>query len=67
MPMGLWTTLATINVLLSDSLTEAMTSGRRDGWEQRGLERDLNGNYRTLKLNEASESILFYPSGKPAR
>lgn len=33
MPMGLHTTPGKINVLLSDSLTEAITSGCRDEWE----------------------------------
>ena len=36
MPMGLHTTPGKINVLLSDSLTEAITSGCRDEWEHRG-------------------------------
>lgn len=67
MPVGLCTTPVKINVLLSDSITEAITSGHRDRWEQRGLERDLDRKYRTLKLNETLESILFYPCGNPGK
>lgn len=71
MPMGLHTTPGKINVLLSDSLTEAITSGCRDEWEHGwgggGLESDFTRKYRTLKLNETFESILFYPCGKLGR
>lgn len=37
MPLGLHTTPVKINVPLSDSLTEAITSGCRDEWEHRGV------------------------------
>lgn len=67
MLMGPCTIPVKINVLLSDSLTEAITSGHRDGWEHRELERDFNRKYRLLKLNESFESILFHQRGSPGR
>lgn len=67
MPAWLCTIPVTINTMLPYSLTEAITIAYKDGQELRGLERDLDRKYRTVKINEALESILFYPCGNSGR
>lgn len=49
MPVGLHTTPVKINVLLSDSLTEAITRGCGDEWEHRGVGKGLYQEIQDFK------------------